>query len=112
MLEIKEDIKEFIQKNKEDLTTAEILRLVRDYIEEGLSIGLNKKTVLKQINSKLNLDISYQAFYSFLRRNNLLNQTKTTQSYQKQITETNNKDNKPKKTSSFKDPFEMLKTIK
>jgi len=85
MLEIKEDIKEFIQKNKEDLTTAEILRLVRDYIEEGLSIGLNKKTVLKQINSKLNLDISYQAFYSFLRRNNLLNQTKTTQSYQKQI---------------------------
>ena len=108
MLEIKEDIKEFVTKNKEDLTIAEILRLVRDYIEEGLSLGLNKKTILKQINSKLNLNISYQAFYSFLRRNNLLNQTKTTQSYQKT---TQNKDKGTKKTS-FTDPFQMLKGIK
>ena len=70
---IKDEILEYIEKRKNKLKTSEILRILLDYIEESLNIGLNKKTILDDINENLGTDIKYDAFYSFLRRNGLLN---------------------------------------
>jgi len=70
---IKDEILEYIKKRKNKLKTSEILRILLDYIEESLNIGLNKKTILDDINENLGTDIKYDAFYSFLRRNGLLN---------------------------------------
>jgi len=67
MFEIKEEIKEFVAKQKDNLRPLVILRLVEDVIQTMLSLQLPKAYILQYINNELNVNINYQTFISYIK---------------------------------------------
>ena len=68
MFAINDDVKTFIQNEKENLKPVVILNLVSDTITQMLSYNLPKSYILSFINKELGTDINYQTFNSYLKK--------------------------------------------
>jgi len=66
--EIKKEIKKTIELRKDKFKTRDILILLEDYIKNLLKIKMTKKFIIDEINEQLKLNIKYQTFTSFLKR--------------------------------------------
>ena len=103
---INKDIADYIIERKDKMKDGEILNLLENYIKNMLSFKLSKKRILDEINEQLNLNISYDNFYAFLRRRKLTKRTIQTQTQtQTQIQNIKNMQN----TTSQTDPFSVLR---
>jgi hypothetical protein len=101
---INKDIADYILQRKNKMKDGEILNLLEDYIKNMLSFKLSKKRILREINEQLQLNISYDNFYAFLRRRKLTKRIQQTQT-QTQIQNINTITNEKTK----KDPFSVLR---
>ena len=68
MFKIRDEIKEFVKENKDNMKPHVILNLVKDTIIEMLSYDLQKAYILNYINKELNTNINYQTFNSYIKK--------------------------------------------
>ena len=73
MIKIDNQTKEFIQENKELLSSSSIFNLVRDEIDFLLQHNVKISDIHKILEKELEIEINIISLYSYLRRNKKIN---------------------------------------
>jgi hypothetical protein len=68
MFVIPNEIKEFVQAEKEYIRPVIVLNMLKDIIVDMLAYNIPKKYILEKINRELGLNINYYTFVSFVKK--------------------------------------------